>query len=88
MANQQIPISFSHVAISERANKSFDCNELTLINKGTQNATINDCLVLNPGQSITYYALPYEINRTIYSIVFPTNVNGCLIIAVCKKYMQ
>ncbi len=83
-------IGFTHVTVTTNQNKSFDCNRLTFINKGTQSCTITTSsdLVLDPGQSITYPAWPGEINRTIYSFTFPRDVNGCLIVAVCKNYSQ
>ncbi len=81
-------ITFSHVTItSPKTEKNFECNDITFINKGTVDATINDCFILSPGQSMTYQCWPGEINDTIYSIVFPSPyTNGCKVIAICKIY--
>lgn len=66
--------------------KNFECNELTLVNKGTQIATIDAIYPLYPGESVTYVAWPGERNEHVYAITFPSNVNGCLVIAICKTY--
>lgn len=73
--------------ISTNCSKAFNCNELTLINKGTQPVTIAGVLPLNPGESITYYALPGDLNVTCYDITFQDQrAAGALLIAVVKTY--
>lgn len=81
-------VGFTHVVVSQTTNRRFDCNDLTLINKGTVDVTIGFNFVLQPGQSITYHCWPGEINSTAYDITFPSPAaNGQLLVAVCKNYM-
>jgi hypothetical protein len=81
----QPSIGYTHIPVTTNTNKAFNCNRLTLINKGTIDATIDGKFVLSPGQSITYPAWPGEVNRTVYNITFQSGVNGALVIAICKN---
>jgi hypothetical protein len=85
-ANQQI--GFTHLGISARWSARFDCNELTLVNKGTQIATIGGTYPLYPGESITYPGKPGENNASVYDITFTDQGQpGCLVVAICKNFM-
>jgi len=47
-----------------------DCADITFINNGTSNVTINAALTLSSQQSLTLTANMGEIDRTIYNFVF------------------
>ncbi len=52
-----------------------ECADITFINQGSTNVTINSALLLRPGNSITLSANAQEIDLTIYNIQF-TSVPG------------
>lgn len=80
-------VGFSHVAITTNTNKSFNCNQITLVNKGSVNVLIGDNFILGPEQSVTYRGWPGEIIITVFNITFAARANGCLLIAICKNYV-
>jgi hypothetical protein len=89
MADLKFKIWHEYITTSTTG-RIFSCNELTLINKGTVNVTIDGGFILSPGESITYPCrLPNELNITAYPITFPvTNANGQLCVAICKKFVD
>ena len=68
------------------AKVSSDCNDITFINLGTTNVTINDVLIL-PNQQFKISGNRNEIDTTIYDVQFATPINtGNYIIVVRKLY--
>ena len=55
-------------------------NAVTFINIGTINVTLNNTLVLTPGQSLSIEGNINEIDLTEYFINFGTALNGALLI--------
>jgi hypothetical protein len=55
-------------------------NAVTFINIGTINVTLNNTLVLTPGQSLSIEGNINEIDLTEYFINFGTATNGALLI--------
>lgn len=56
-----------------------DCGDITFINRGITNATINDSIILVNNQSISLSGNYNEIDRTIYNVKF-TGGTGRLIV--------
>lgn len=64
-----------------------ECNELTMINKGSQAVVVNGVLQLTTGQSITFPGYPAEICTQAFDITFTNDrQQGCLLILVMKEY--
>lgn len=82
-------VGFTHVPITQDFKNSFNCNELTFVNKGSVNVTIANVITLTPDQAITYPCFhPDELNVGTYDIVFPKPyANGQLLVAICKNYL-
>lgn len=60
------------------------CAEITFINNGTTDLTLNNSLVLKPTQSLSIGSEQYEKDTTIYTISFSgVTGNQCTII---RKY--
>lgn len=61
-----------------------NCAEITFINQGTSNVLINGSLILLPTQAIGFDGKKYELDETIYNIIFQgAGVNNC---AVIRKF--
>lgn len=87
--DNKVTIGYDHFKMTVNTSKRFDCNEITLINQGTQNVTIGAAMVLTPGQAFTYVGRPGEINHGVYDIIFDNQtLPGCLCVAVCKTFMH
>lgn len=65
-----------------------DVVDVTFINKGTQNVTIDGIQQLIPGDShsdVNYW--PEDRNITLYDIVFDNEqLDGCFLVVVLKKF--
>lgn len=60
------------------------CAEIAFINQGTSNVLLNGSLILLPTQAISFDGKKFELDETIYNIVFQgAGVNNC---AVIRKF--
>lgn len=60
-----------------------NCGDISFINQGATNITVNGALLLRPGSSITLTANGEELDLTIYNIVFASVAglqNSCVVI--------
>lgn len=65
-----------------------NCADITFYNTGTNDATINNGLVLSPGQSIVFSANNDELDTTIYNISFQNNGKLNSLIVFRKIYID
>lgn len=66
-----------------------ECNNVTMINQGTQNVTINGTLLLRPFDSITFPGYPGEMNTQAYDIVFTNDrETGARLVLILKEYKK
>jgi len=65
-----------------------NCADITFFNNGTNDATINNGLVLSPGQSIVFSANNNELDTTIYSISFQNNGKLNALVVFRKIYVN
>jgi hypothetical protein len=61
-----------------------DCNDITFINQGTTNFSINDVLIF-PNQSLRITGNAGEIDTTEYSLVFDISINTGNLCTVIRK---
>lgn len=57
-----------------------DCGDITFINRGLGNVTINASLTLGNNQSITLSANENEIDKTIYTLSFSSPSGRCIVL--------
>ena len=65
-----------------------NCADITFYNNGTNDATINNVLVLSSGQSIVFSANNDELDTTIYSISFQNNGKLNALVVFRKIYIN
>jgi hypothetical protein len=68
----------------ESQNIGSECNDITFINSGTTNFTINDVLLL-PNQSLRISGNINEIDTTEYTLVFATSINTGNLCTIIRK---
>jgi hypothetical protein len=61
-------------------------NAIRFVNKGTINATINNVLTLEPGESIGWGYNANEIDKSYIDIGFPTGGRDGLVVAIIVCY--
>jgi len=63
-----------------------DCADITFLNAGQSNVTINNAVLLTPGQSFGLTANSNEIDRTIYTFTF-SGIGSTTLIVARKTYV-
>lgn len=62
-----------------------NCADITFINQGSTNVTINSALLLRPGNSITFSANAGELDLTIYNAAFTASPGLVNVLVVIRK---
>jgi len=78
---------WSFLPVTKSKSINIECNDCTMINKGTQDVIINGVLLLTPGQSMTFPGYPGEMCYQAFDITFTNDLTtGCNLILVMKEY--
>jgi hypothetical protein len=81
---QEYNISFASINLAQYVTSN--CNEITFINLGTNNVTINNTLTLQPTQSLSISGNACEVDVTNYNVNFNNSVGSNLI--VIRKFFK
>jgi hypothetical protein len=76
------------VPVNETRSVTFECNNITFVNKGSNNVTLQGLLTLLPNDSLTIPGYPGEMCVQAWDIVFSNiNSNGNFLLVICKNYV-
>lgn len=64
-----------------------NCGDITFSNQGSNTVTINNTLILAPGQSLTLSGNAGELDITIYSFRFTVVTTNSLLVIIRKIYV-